>query len=78
MHPAQLAGSFRKQVGVPVGDYIRRLRVEFAIDQLSSSSIPLADLALAAGFCDHSHFCHVFKNETGTTPAQFRAAVRGK
>ena len=76
VHPAQLAREFRHRTGISVGECIRRLRVEYAIERLTSTSIPIAEIAHAAGFADQSHFCRVFRNCTGATPAQFRAAVR--
>ena len=45
------------------------LRTQFAAP---SSLRELA--ALAAGFYDQSHFSHQFKQHTGFTPAEFRAA----
>lgn len=34
------------------------------------------DIALAAGFCDQSHFTRTFKRLTGIAPSQYREAVR--
>jgi AraC-like DNA-binding protein len=36
----------------------------------------LAETALAAGFCDQSHFSRVFKRLTGMTPAHFHGNLR--
>jgi AraC-like DNA-binding protein len=35
--------------------------------------VKLADVAMAAGFYDQSHFSKAFKQVTGLTPTQFRA-----
>jgi AraC family transcriptional regulator len=72
VHPVHLAGVFRRHYGCTIGEYARRLRVEFACRNISTSTAPLADIALAAGFSDQSHFSKVFKQLTGMTPAQFR------
>jgi AraC family transcriptional regulator len=74
MNPAYLARVFREQYRCTIGDYVRRLRVEFACRRLCASDASLAMIALDAGFVDQSHFTKSFKSLTGMTPAQFRAA----
>jgi AraC family transcriptional regulator len=74
VHPAHLAQVFRRQTGCTVGQYIRRLRLEFAIRELSASETPLTDIALTAGFYDQSHFTHTFKRYTGMSPIDMRTA----
>jgi AraC family transcriptional regulator len=72
IHPAHLARVFRKEFGCTIGDFVRRLRVRHACQQLSTSDTPLARIALDAGFSDQSHFTRVFRLHTGMTPAEFR------
>ena len=76
VHAVHLARAFRKFHQCTVGDYVRRLRVEFASQQLSRTDTPLTDIALMAGFADQSHFSRTFKRATGLLPTQFRAAFR--
>jgi AraC family transcriptional regulator len=76
VNPAHLARVFRREFGCTCGDYVRRLRVEFASARLASSSEPLRDLALAAGFADQSHFARTFRRLTGMTPAEYRRLSR--
>ena len=47
VHPVYLSAEFRKRYGATVGDYVRRLRVEFACRRLATSDAPLAAVALA-------------------------------
>jgi AraC family transcriptional regulator len=75
VHPAHLARVFRQLQGCTVGDYVRRLRIEYACHCLRTSDIALATIALAAGFSDQSHFSRVFKRQTGLSPAVFRESV---
>jgi len=72
VHPVHLAQVFRKHRQCTVGEYVRKLRLEFACRQLATSSIPLSDIALTCGFSDQSHFTRIFKSQTGITPSQFR------
>jgi AraC family transcriptional regulator len=72
VHPSHLARVFRQQHQCTVGEYVRRLRLEFACHHLTTSDTPLAEIALAAGFADQSHFTKTFRRHIGTPPAQFR------
>jgi AraC family transcriptional regulator len=78
VHPVYLASAFRKHFRCSVGEYLRRRRVEFACARLAGANAPLAEIALAAGFADQSHFCRTFKRHTGMTPAAYRQARGGQ
>jgi AraC family transcriptional regulator len=72
VHPTHLARSFKKHYQMTVGEYLRRLRLDWATRQLSETEDSIAEIASAAGFYDQSHFSHLFKEHTGFTPAEFR------
>ncbi len=76
VHPAHLAKSFQKHFRSTVGDYVRNLRLQHAAQELRSSEKRLADIALAAGFYDQSHFTKSFKLLFGVTPSTFRALTK--
>jgi AraC-like DNA-binding protein len=48
-----------------VGEYVRRLRIEFACQQISHTDTSLPDTAVAAGFYDQSQFSRAFKQVVG-------------
>lgn len=75
-HPVYLAREFHKHYRCSVGEYIRRLRIEFACRQLSDSDVSLANIALSTGFFDQSHFSRTFKLLTGISPARYRNSFR--
>ena len=77
-HPAHLARSFRRHYGCTIGEFTRRLRIDFACRELSASDAALADIASASGFYDQGHFSRTFKRLTGTTPAKFRELTRSR
>jgi AraC family transcriptional regulator len=76
MHPVSLAQAFRKTFGCTIGEYVRRLRVEFACRELTNQERPISEIADAAGFFDQSHFTRTFKRFLGITPAEFRKQLR--
>lgn len=75
VHPVYLATTFREKYNCTIGEYLRRLRVEYACRAISESELPLVDIALAAGFSHQSHFNRIFKQHTGLTPGQYRGDV---
>jgi AraC family transcriptional regulator len=78
VHPVHLAQTFRRTFDCTVGDYIRQLRIEYACHELAADAKPIVDIALAAGFCDQSHFTRTFKRATGVAPSQYREALRAR
>jgi len=71
-HPTHLARAFKKHYGTTVGEYIRRLRLDWAATQLANTEDSIADIATAAGFYDQSHFSHNLKKHLGVSPLEFR------
>jgi AraC family transcriptional regulator len=76
VHPVYLARAFRAHFGCSVGEYARRRRIARAWGRLADSDMSLADVALASGFYDQSHFSRVFRRYTGMSPAEYRRALR--
>jgi AraC family transcriptional regulator len=76
VHPSHLARAFRRCHGCSIGDYVRNLRTDRARQELRASDRPLAEIALALGYADQSHFATSFKRQTGMTPGAFRNAFR--
>jgi AraC family transcriptional regulator len=76
VHPVTLARGFRQAFGCTVGEYVRHLRIERAAHQLAGTELSLAEIALAAGFSDQSHFSNLFRHHVGMSPSRFRRAVK--
>lgn len=76
VHPAHLASVFRRVYDVPLGTYMRRLRVEWVADRLVATDEEISTLAYRAGFADQSHLTRTFKRATGWTPGAYRRASR--
>lgn len=76
VHPVHMAREFRRHYSCTVGEQIRRLRLEYACDKLTTTSCTLSDIALSAGFSDQSHFTVAFKKQIGTAPSRYRRAMQ--
>jgi AraC family transcriptional regulator len=76
VHPVTLARAFRRAQACSVGEYLRRLRIERAAQELGSTTRPIAEIAMTAGFADQSHFSNVFRRQTGMSPSAFRRSLR--
>jgi len=72
VHRVHVARAFRDHLGCTVGDYVRRLRVKRACELLTSTCVPLTEVAMRAGFFDQSHMTRVVKRFLGLTPAALR------
>jgi AraC-like DNA-binding protein len=73
-----LAREFRRHFCCTAGEYVRRLRVDFACRALLQSDTALIEIAVNAGFSDQSHFTRTFRAAMGMAPAQFRKLYRRK
>ncbi|WP_298717848.1 chromate resistance protein ChrB domain-containing protein [uncultured Chitinophaga sp.] len=72
VHPSYLSREFSKYFdNLSFGDYIRKLRIEKAI-QLLASKHTLTEITYLTGFSDQSHFTRIFKKHTGKSPSAYR------
>jgi AraC-like DNA-binding protein len=79
VHPSYLSREFSKYFDdLSFGDYIRKLRIEKAIQLLDSPDHTLSEIAYLTGFSDQSHFNRVFKKHTGKNPSEYRKNSRKK
>lgn len=64
--------AFRETTGMTPYQWVLRERIDRARDLLRTSNTPLAEVAVACGFSDQSHFTRVFAGIVGTTPGNWR------
>lgn len=74
--PTHLARVFKAQLGCNPGSYVQSLRVERAAGLLSGTTLPLAQVALRAGYADQSHLSRSFRRAWGVTPRAYRLLIR--
>lgn len=76
VHPVHLSRVFRKCLGVGIGEQVHRLRIRAACEQMLTPEISIAEISLASGYADQSHFTRAFRRVTGMTPAAFKRQQR--
>lgn len=67
--------AFKQSMGVNPTNYITVRRIEHAKKLLEETDLPIAEIALRAGFSSQSHFTTSFRRVAGATPKAFRAII---
>ena len=76
--PFHLARLFRAEAGMPVHQFLLRVRLALALERMTDDHRQnLSSLALDLGFSSHSHFTAVFRRSFGVAPSDFRAVATG-
>jgi AraC family transcriptional regulator len=70
--PSHLCAVFRRHTGMTIGEYVRTLRLRWALRQLEHSTDSISRIAGAAGYADHSHFTRECRRVIGVGPAEYR------
>jgi AraC family transcriptional regulator len=76
VHPVHLARTFRRFYRCTPGEFRRAAKIERAARMLGDPRKGLAEIAVAAGFVDQSHFSRLFKARFGMSPGRFRRLTR--
>jgi AraC family transcriptional regulator len=71
----QLIRAFKISVGVPPFHYIASRRVELACTMMTTTRVPLSQIAIACGLCDQAHLCKVFRRMIGMSPSIWRRTI---
>lgn len=80
INPSYLSREFSRHFNnLSFGEYIRKLRIEKAIELIKLSTYSLTEIAYLTGFSDQSHFTRIFKQQTGKNPSVFKKEfLKGK
>ena len=73
---SHFAKAFRASVGSTPHRWRQRYRIDQAMGMLSRTDQSVADIALACGFADQSHFTRHFARLFGVTPGAYRRRQR--
>ncbi len=69
---SQLRRLFHDYYGMTPKKYVTLLRISNAKRLLTSTVLPIYEVAEQCGFTDSAYFCKIFHRETGTTPNAYR------
>ena len=67
-----LTEKFKKEVGVSLNTYIKKVKVERAKTLLETTDLPVCEVAEKTAFNTPNYFIQVFRELTGETPVQYR------
>ena len=69
---------FKAELGMSVGAYITRCKLEEACELLTYGDRSLAEISAYLGYSSQSYFQNVFKKQYGMTPMQYRRQNQAK
>ena len=69
---------FKGELGIRMGAYIMRCKLEEAKSLLTYSEKSLAEISSYLCFSSQSYFQNVFKKQYGVTPLQYRKQTKGR
>lgn len=72
IHPVHLSRDFQKYFKCGLGEYVRKLKVEKALNLLANKKSDISTIAYDCGFADQSHLNRCFKAITGYSPLKYR------
>jgi AraC-like DNA-binding protein len=73
VNPTYLSREFARYFDdLSFGEYIRKLRIDKALQLLDTTTYSLGEIAYLTGFSDQSHFARIFKQHTGQQPSVYR------
>jgi DNA-binding LacI/PurR family transcriptional regulator/AraC-like DNA-binding protein len=67
---------FHREMGLPLWDYLNRLRIFTAANLLRQTDETIQNIAFRSGFQDQAYFCRVFKKIYGVPPGHLRKIDR--
>lgn len=77
VNPNYLSGTFQKEMGLSVREFITNERVEAAKKLLEKSELRVSDVSEAVGVHDVKYFSRLFKKAVGLTPGEYREGNKG-
>lgn len=74
--PATLSKRFQRTFGLPLDSYITQMIMQRAADLLTTTDLPVKQIAETLGFADPAYFHRIFKQQMGQTPNSYRHEIR--
>lgn len=70
--PDHFTKSFKRIIGMSPNEFIQLQRVDYARNLLSTTQIPITEIATTIGFEHCSQFTKMFTQKTGKSPSEYR------
>ncbi|MEU8223234.1 AraC family transcriptional regulator [Kribbella sp. NPDC048915] len=74
MAPTSFSRFFRRAIGCTLTDYVNQLRVETACRLLTTTALPVTEVAARSGYRNLANFNRRFRELKAMQPSQYRAA----
>ena len=72
LSPFQFDQRIRAMFGHSAGQYLTRLRIDYACGLLRRTPMPISQIALESGYADQTALTRQFRKAVGLSPAQYR------
>lgn len=72
LNASYLSRVFKEEQGISVKSYILSIKLDFAKRMLTTTNLPINEVAEQSFFYDAKHFMRLFKQKNGITPTQYR------
>ncbi|MEP7143228.1 MAG: helix-turn-helix transcriptional regulator [Ferruginibacter sp.] len=70
--PITISRYFPSYFKCTMGEYMRELKIDRAVELIKSTKLSLTEIAYTCGFADQSHFIRTFKQQTGVLPGKYQ------
>ena len=70
-----LSHLFREKTGVRYSEYLRSLRIKYAVSLIEHGIDSVKNVAVLSGFSDPLYFSTVFKESVGVSPKEYRQKI---
>ncbi len=77
LNSSYFSRAFKEQTGVPLFEYINRLRITRACQLLKSSDLTILEIAFSVGYNNVSFFNRYFKRLNSISPSEYRRRIKG-
>lgn len=76
LSPAYLSRFFRKYIGITFSDYIDMVRLDAAYSKVTTTRLPILQIAEDCGFANYPMFVKKFKRTYNETPLRLRSSTQ--
>lgn len=76
LNPSYFSRLFKQETGIPLFEFINRVRIEKACTMLSRTEVSVLDIAYSVGYNNVSHFNRYFRRLKEMSPMDYRRRYR--